>query len=62
MFEYRLLLWEKEHAVKTESTDRIAQDTYHLLIFSDGLFSIKEHNATEFLLSQSIFVFFSLIN
>jgi len=43
--------------LKTESTDRIAQDTYHLLIFNDGLFSIKEHNATA-LLSQSIFVFF----
>lgn len=58
--EYCLLLWGKEHALETESTDSIAQDTYHLLIFNDGLFSIKEHNATE--LSQSIFVFFSLIN
>lgn len=48
----------KEHAFKTESTDGIAQDTYNLLIFNDGLFSIKEHNAAELFLSQSIFVFF----
>lgn len=55
--EYCLLLWGKGHALKIENTDKIAQDTYQLLIFNDGLFSIKEHNATE-LLSQSIFVFF----
>lgn len=53
-----MLLQGKEHALKTEGTDGVAQDTYHLLIFNDGLFSIKEHNATELLLSQSIFVFF----
>lgn len=56
-----LLLGGKERALKLENTDKIAQDTYQLLIFNDGLFPIKEHNATE-LLSQSIFVFFSLIN
>lgn len=47
----------EEHALKLENTDKIAQDTYQLLIFNDGLFPIKEQNATE-LLSQSIFVIF----
>lgn len=28
--EYSLLLWGKEHALKIENTDKIAQDTYQL--------------------------------
>lgn len=55
--EYRSVLWGKEYALKTESTDGIARDTYYFSIFNDAYFSIKIHNTTESL-SQSILVGF----
>lgn len=61
MCEYHSVLWGKEYALKIESTDGIAQDTYYLLIFNDAHFSVKVRNATE-RLSQSILVGVFFVN